>query len=64
MSPIPKADHLRTELISDALTNALATRDPKAVVVFHSDRPPDPRRVHRLVQQQPSAQLTGLSDTP
>jgi len=38
MSPVPKADHLRTELISDALTNAIATRDPKADVVFHSDR--------------------------
>ncbi len=36
MSPVPKADHLRTELISDALTNAIATRDPKADVVFHS----------------------------
>lgn len=36
MSPVPKADHLRTELISDALTNAVSTRDPKADVVFHS----------------------------
>ena len=36
MSPVPKADHLRTELISDALTNAIATRDPRADVVFHS----------------------------
>jgi transposase InsO family protein len=32
------ADHLRTELVADALSNAVATRDPKAGVVFHSDR--------------------------
>jgi hypothetical protein len=32
------ADHLRTELISDALANAVAARDPDPGVVFHSDR--------------------------
>jgi len=32
------ADHLRTELISDALSNAVATRDPDPGVIFHSDR--------------------------
>lgn len=32
------ADHMRTELISDALTNALAARDPEPGVIFHSDR--------------------------
>jgi transposase InsO family protein len=32
------ADHLRTELISDALSNAVATRDPSPGVVFHSDK--------------------------
>jgi HTH-like domain/Integrase core domain len=32
------ADHLRTELISDALSNAVATRDPSPGVIFHSDR--------------------------
>jgi hypothetical protein len=32
------ADHLRTELVSDALSNALAARDPEPGVIFHSDR--------------------------
>lgn len=32
------ADHLRTELISDALSNAVATRDPSPGVIFHSDK--------------------------
>jgi putative transposase len=32
------ADHLRTDLITDALTNAVATRNPDRGVVFHSDR--------------------------
>jgi transposase InsO family protein len=32
------ADHLRTDLIADALTNAVAARDPDAGVIFHSDR--------------------------
>ena len=32
------ADHMRTELVSDALTNALAARDPAPGVIFHSDR--------------------------
>jgi transposase InsO family protein len=32
------ADHLRTELIADALGNAVAVRDPEPGVVFHSDR--------------------------
>ena len=32
------ADHLRTELVSDALANAVAARDPAAGVIFHSDR--------------------------
>jgi transposase InsO family protein len=32
------ADHLRTELVSAALANALAVRDPDSGVIFHSDR--------------------------
>lgn len=32
------ADHMRTELVSDALTNALAAREPEPGVIFHSDR--------------------------
>jgi hypothetical protein len=40
------ADHLRTELVADALANAVAARDPNPGVIFHSDRaastPPQP----------------------
>lgn len=32
------AEHMRTELISDALSNALAARNPDPGVIFHSDR--------------------------
>jgi putative transposase len=32
------ADHLRTELVADALANAVAARDLAAGVIFHSDR--------------------------
>jgi len=32
------AGHLRTELVADALANAVAARDPAAGVIFHSDR--------------------------
>jgi putative transposase len=32
------ADHLRTELVADALSNAVAVRDPEPGVIFHSDR--------------------------
>ena len=32
------ADHLRTELVSDALGNAVAARDPGPGVIFHADR--------------------------
>ena len=32
------ADHLRTELVADALSNAVAARDPDPGVIFHSDR--------------------------
>jgi transposase InsO family protein len=32
------ADHLRTELVTDALSNAVAARNPAARLIFHSDR--------------------------
>ena len=32
------ADHLRTELVADALSNAVAARNPAAKLIFHSDR--------------------------
>jgi putative transposase len=32
------ADHLRAELVADALANATAARDPEPGVIFHSDR--------------------------
>jgi transposase InsO family protein len=32
------AGHLRTELVADALANAVAARDPGPGVIFHSDR--------------------------
>jgi putative transposase len=32
------AEQLRTELVADALTNAVAARDPAPGVVFHADR--------------------------
>jgi transposase InsO family protein len=32
------ADHLRTDLVAQALTNAVATRRPTGPVIFHSDR--------------------------
>jgi hypothetical protein len=32
------ADHLRTDLVAQALTNAVAARRPTGPVIFHSDR--------------------------
>jgi len=42
------ADHLRTELVTDALSNAVAARGPSPGMIFHSDYAEDgvkPRRV-------------------
>ncbi|WP_406002445.1 DDE-type integrase/transposase/recombinase [Streptomyces sp. NBC_00829] len=47
------ADHLRTELVADALTAACRQRRPSRPVIFHSDRGCQPRlnrsSQHRLV---------------
>jgi transposase InsO family protein len=32
------ADHMRTELVEDALTMAFANRAPQEGLIFHSDR--------------------------
>ena len=32
------AEHLRSELVAGALTNAVAARDPAPGVIFHADR--------------------------
>ena len=32
------ADHMRTDLVADALTNACVQRQPAAGVIFHTDR--------------------------
>jgi transposase InsO family protein len=45
------ADHLRTELVSGALANAIAARDPAPGVIFHADRG----------CQYTSAELAGLA---
>ena len=46
------ADHLRTELVADALANAVAARGPDPGVIFHSDRG----------CQYTSAEFTGLAE--
>jgi hypothetical protein len=50
------ADHLRTDLIADALSNAVACRDPDHGVVFNSDR--GPIRVPAI--RHPRRRLRGL----
>jgi HTH-like domain/Integrase core domain len=48
------ADHLRTDLIADALTNAVAARNPDAGVIFHSDRG---RPIHLHPVRRPGPRL-------
>jgi transposase InsO family protein len=61
------AEHLRTDLVADALSNAVAARNPAARLIFHSDsetfcagvlRGPDPHgggRDRMLVPGAPRA---------
>jgi transposase InsO family protein len=46
------ADHLRTDLVAQARTNAVATRRPTGPVIFHSDRGL-PARVQGVVATLP-----------
>ena len=39
------ADHMRTNLVEDALSMAFTTRRPAAGVIFHSDRGSTPVRI-------------------
>ena len=55
------ADHPRTELISDALGNAVAARDPDPGVVFHNRR----RRHSALHWQTPiEFETTAINRAP
>ena len=58
------ADHMRTDLISDALLNAFHSRRPPAGVIFHSDRgcqytSRDFRRTRRRSRRGPVARTQG-----
>jgi transposase InsO family protein len=63
------ADHLRTELVSDALANALAARGPASGVIFHSDRgstplPPSPPSPASVTSRCPLAAPASAGTTP
>ena len=52
------ADHMRTELVEDALKMAFAHRAPENGVIFHSDRGSQ-LRFKGLSQHQPVTQIVG-----
>ena len=64
------ADHMRTELVTDALQMALSHRRPDPGLIWHSDqgspvrqsglRPASPRRRHRAIDGQPRRLLRQL----
>jgi hypothetical protein len=63
------ADHLRTELVSDALANAVAARNPGPGVIFHSDKvstppPPSPRPPATAMSPCPLAGPASAGTTP
>jgi transposase InsO family protein len=52
------ADHLRTELVADALANAVAARNPDDGVIFHSDRGCQTRREYATLADDLNVQLS------
>ncbi len=52
--------HMRTDLVTDALTQALATRRPEAGVIFHSDRGTQYKRNTPAAHSPRSVTVTGF----